>query len=107
MIDIKRGECGCCYGKYSLNKNKTLKQHGFVRTWYGGKVISKPCAGSGKLPVQYSDITLDIAINHFKKCLEVAKQKNDNDLILACNETVEKKINELRKWNLKLPLKVA
>ena len=107
MIDINYDECGVCYGKFHLNKNKTLKKHGFSKTWYGGKIITKPCEGSGKLSVQYSDITLEIKISRLKRGLEIAKQKNDIISIDRYNNVIEVAVGLLRKWNLKRPLKTA
>ena len=107
MIDVNYDECGVCFRKFSLNKNKTLKKHGFVKTWYSGKTISKPGEGSGKLSIQYSDITLDIRLNRAKRNLEIAKQKNDLFLIDTYSNAIETAANKLRKWNLKLPLKIV
>ena len=84
----KKGTCGCCQKRFVLNKDNTLRKHGHLNNFWGGKRVTSFCIGSDNLPLEISNVTYQISFNRDKRILAKA-EANSHQFLEAVLEDAE------------------
>ena len=94
----KKGTCGCCQKRFVLNKDNTLRKHGHLNNFWGGKRVTSFCIGSDNLPLKISNVTYQISFNRDKRILAKAEAKDDRFKIEIYSHCYNRSLRLLNQW---------